>query len=187
MISNALIAKAAINTINKLGIGYRVGISEIKYISGDVGSKGSYDIKSRIDVKLYDSVIDQIASIQIDNLDMVDNNNNIDADDLPASVLEDYPEATIPANWINLAAPSEFDKNEVGDNLTQIIKKDDQLPITSERDSDTKTGFKVYEINTNEDGERIISDINELSYKSLCVIFEDVFKEMMAVTMFSLN
>ena len=118
---------------------------------------------------------------------MVDNNNNIDADDLPASVLEDYPEATIPANWINLAAPSEFDKNEVGDNLTQIIKKDDQLPITSERDSDTKTGFKVYEINTNEDGERIISDINELSYKSLCVIFEDVFKEMMAVTMFSLN
>ena len=49
---------------------------------------------------------------------------------------------------------------------------------------------KVYDIEIEDDSDGdipILSDINQLSYESLCIIMTDIFKSMMSVTIFSVN
>lgn len=210
MISTALITRAAIDMINHLGIGYRVRLAQIEYIDGS--DSNSKEIKSRIDVKIYDSSINQTALIQIDNLgigeeaDPKKNSSDIKIDDLPATVLEDYPETTIPDSWLKRINPNKtnetnetneteeflIDENSVSENFRQILDKAETNDgegsnFTTHHKADLRDGFKVYDINVDDAGQKVISDVNDLSYSSLCAIFEDVLKEMMAVTMFSVN
>lgn len=184
MISHQLITKAAIDTINNLGIGYRIRLVAIEYINkADELKKGAHhdrDIKSRIDVKLHDSVIDQIALIQVDNLgtgenpDPISRPNDIEVDDLPATVLEDYPEVMIPDSWLkhrdrdtNPEPDDGFtidvDGNTVSDNFRQILDKaDGKSDFINHYDAEVRDGYKVYDINVDSDGNRVMSDINEL-------------------------
>lgn len=204
MISNRSIIKAASDTIKNLGIGYRVRLSKVEYI------KANNDYRAKIKVIIYDSVIGQMASIQIDDL----REGEKETDNLPFSesspILEDYSETTIPGTWLHEDEPvNDIDDIEIeidddhfmltddniSQNIQQIIDKGDQSDFKNQHKSDFKNqhkierrnGYKVYDINTDQDGDKIISDITELSYDSLCIIFEDVFKEMMAVTLFSVN
>ena len=171
MISNKLIERAAKDSINKIGMAYRLNLLYISYSTGE----NSED--NHIDIKIYDSTIKQVCNVRIENIDTPEtNSSNVDTseiDSMSASILEDYPEATL-----------RLDDN-VSNNLNNMLKS-----THVSLNGDENMIRKVYDIEIEDDSDGdipILSDINQLSYESLCIIMTDIFKSMMSVTIFSVN
>lgn len=171
------LARTALNAaINHLGVAYRVQILSVGQ------NKGDKPADYYLDIKVYDNVISQVGNIQIGNVDQtekVDKEADYNYyDDLPASILEDFPETQLDR------------RDTISNNLKSFIENNDKNANFAEKGL-TDDGYKIFHIDFDETDDEsnspILSDINQLNYDSLFTIFSGVLREMLAVTIFSVN